>query len=1241
MAEQAQPTNQQLIGRAKSLYHEAVKETPPNRIKLDNLLDLLRAQPFILYAGMFDTAIEAAGAIVDSCPGGEKNEDDSLLILTPPAIWGWMAVEESVCRVPPNEWFDTTYPTYVVRFLELANRTLKYIESTPGQIVRRAVQALTRFWPELIHLCLKVDPNNLTWKQVYMNMRDIGADIHKLSTTSDDPILQVHLVKFEEIEATMFSEEPEMGPDHARGFIHINMIPTNHPYMDQSLLGSRGSAARQQLIQLLPDSDNLGLCNMTFVTALINSLVYLMNLRPQGCNIIVDRLMEWYGIINSSGTAMTNTQLAMIGKTLRISLLQLYTRPHMGVYSEILENILDSIGGAEWAALQDRLKREREKWERQKKARERSQMNKLMQQTHHSARWMPANAEDEENMADQPAPGADIRTHKPSAVSGEKRSASSRLKRQEDEEEENQSRMLEENAKRVKLDEVSMMVGEGANSQLLTSLSPGTETDRELEEQLKQSLPKSAFELPDMGEVSFDKRRELMTDAIKRVVEASSAVNKFIARNRLSTQSTINAAGAKTVLDNGLSTNAGVVEDAKLLLVRMISNCFTMSSDIIMFDDLEANDEDKMEVDDKPKEEAVDDSMWGELRKCTEGVLQSIIEKPRENYEVAILMLYELWMAVVISNPNISESENESEDVLMKDDSNISSASKAASAMYQHWCDSILHAMIRCSIEATRGQKPAQVVPEQNEATGEQQQQQQQQQVDTTDRLILDFVLEVPYILPKTISRIEVCLKSTETAALGYTTLDKVIASRPPVFKEGLKILLTYSCHSDQVTRIGCIKAVKKYYMASTESGLIEKGARASLRLGMENAKKKGEEMEAKIDHILNAPPAETEIKEDSDAMQISEEALERRKADIVKARVEGEKEIESSFVQPSELLLALCTRNMNLYLDVLKAYAESSQSVQAAIRRTVTPMLKAIANTPSKIIPVLSQLPPKSETLALRTIFVLSVEGPAIPSRDLVQAVIDLCDSGKLDGRALVFVTNGMTRDEVLARMGLFVKLYGLDAQKQLLKECFTRLTTSYMNRPSVLSPTELLMALNEVAKNDTSLPMDHLIGAVVTYESMKKPDDTPLFPTQVFSTVLKLLNETLQRQSSVSTSKDDGHHHRHRKSKKKVMEDVSPLTLVIAEVYHMARQGPPGLIISMMGKLIEGRVWEMNERVFISFVRCFYGLQPGSLGLIKSIPPDALKRIVTTKPELGPIVRDYVNKMPDSFKSKHKWLF
>ncbi|KAJ2081958.1 hypothetical protein H4R24_001937 [Coemansia sp. RSA 988] len=1213
------PTMQGLVGQAEQLYNEAVSETPPNRTKLDKLVDFLCANPPLLYNGFFAKALEAASIVVNVWHGeGDMQEDDNLAILTPPAAWGWMTMEETVCHAPPPELIETKYPQLALQFLEIANKTLEHINSTPAPIVRRAIQALTRFWPEIIRACTSRQSENPTWKELYEKMLSLAMAITQMSENTDDPALQIHLVKFLETEAAIFSPMPQTG-DSKHDTLSLENIPESHAYISKTMLARRGELALQQLMRLLPSSDHARLCNTSFITAIISSIVYLMNLRPQFCKDILDRLTDWYAIINSSEQTMTHLQLVIIGKALRISLLHLYTRRYMGAYSELLENTLDKIGGPEWAAWQEQQARERDRRMRQK-ARERDQIaRQQLMQGRHSARWVPAPEEGDEEMADQPAPGADgdfgavpppppgmpddmearmSASSRARGASGQKRLVRA-PKDDTDEDEEVQMRMLEENAKRVRLDDsvdvhskkVPPSMTEEERQQLVEKQQKAATVDKEMEAEMKSALLSvPQFSLPAIDNLTAEARAKLAEDAIVRVINGSQMLQKFIKHKRLLTGATIanrnNAQRGHTAsteamtsdaghfLANGLTTNSGVLEDGMIMLVRLVTNCYIMV--------VESNQVGE-------KETSMDKaSKWNEMHLCVEEILKDIVDAPRERYNLALTLLYEMWMAVAITDPELVNTPDKSK------------YEYTVLSLYLHWCERIFEAIVSDSIETTRNRAAAQKASSGEMLVNGMSQPPPQE----LDSLILDFIKEAPYIPSELLSKIEPCLKSPVTATLGFATLDQAIELRPPIFQAGLKILLTYSVHPDRATRIGCIRAVKKQYATSSVVEKIEKAAVASLKFGVDTAIAQSKEVEEKITRLFN------QVNETQDKRQTDSD-LAAKRIESLALRKQTDQIIDGTLVSHSELLLALSTKNTDLLQHVFGVYKTVPPAVQVAIRRMITPLVKSMVNTPGKIIPVLTKFPSGAETLALRIIFLLCADSSRVPPRELVLSVLSMCGTRNLDGNFVVFIVSGMERSEAVNSLPAIVKLLnGTEGPRTLVRESFTRLTTSYVGRPSILSPTELLIALHSDAASATG---NSAMEAITIYEAMRKPDGSPMYTTAVFEAALKLLVE---------------------------QENISPLMLQTADMYHRRRNGPTGTVVKLLHRLIERKVWDMADSVFEAFVKNFWTMQPGTLALIKLIPTDALKRIIECDHRLGTTIKEYVSKMPDKSRKTYKWL-
>ncbi|KAJ2504154.1 hypothetical protein H4217_009453, partial [Coemansia sp. RSA 1939] len=332
---------------------------------------------------------------------------------------------------------------------------------------------------------------------------------------------------------------------------------------------------------------------------------------------------------------------------------------------------------------------------------------------------------------------------------------------------------------------------------------------------------------------------------------------------------------------------------------------------------------------------------------------------------------------------------------------------------------------------------------------------------------------------PKAIGMVELCLKTPGAAALGFVTLEKAMELRAPIMKPCLDILLTYSVHPERTTRVGCIRAAKRFYTTSEHSQLIEKFALASMKRGMETASVVGRKMEETMKAIIDRPsepPIGSENNSggaenkdnNSDAnannSNKDENIMEKKKAEIMEVRKRGERDIDKTLLSHMELPLALCTRNLNLLLDLFADYARATLPVQIHVRKIITPLIRSVVSTPGKLVPVLQQFPAGAETAVVRIIAIMCVDGPQVPSKELVNGVLEMCEERKLGAEFVVFLAGGMEKPVLLQWLSPIVRL--LEKKEGgnvgLVSESFRRITTSFPGRPSVLSPTELLIALH-----------------------------------------------------------------------------------------------------------------------------------------------------------------------------------
>ncbi|KAJ1942776.1 hypothetical protein FBU59_003100, partial [Linderina macrospora] len=522
-------------------------------------------------------------------------------------------------------------------------------------------------------------------------------------------------------------------------------------------------------------------------------------------------------------------------------------------------------------------------------------------------------------------------------------------------------------------------------------------------------------------------------------------------------------------------------------------------------------------------------------------------------------------------------------------------------ALYNDWCerffDSILESATKTALAA---EQPAQVVPGAAEGAAAVPPANRQPQ---HDRLLFNYIVEAPSFPPSFISKFQECLVNPRTARMGIATLRDVIALRPPVRREGLRLLIANSSCLDSGIRTACIIAVKKHHGDHTLTPWMEKLALESFRDGLKSAAKQFEELDASVKDIENPPDHPMEGDETA---ATAAAAPEDPKALAAKARAQGESNIYERVLRRSQLFLALCTRNAALISKILEVYAESTPQVQAMIRFHIKPMVQSLSHNPAKVLPVLRTYPPGADPMVLRIVEVLTLH--TVPSKELVQTVIDIYLERKTSPRIIAFVLNGMTREQLARYLpDVVAMMNNTDPMGLVVAMAFERLTTSYQGRPSCMSPTELLVALHAKPVYETGIKSaEGAVGLCI--------DRDAVFSPQILAAAVKMLLE---------------------------QDEVSPLLLRTGILCHKKHRSTAGLINRMLNTLVERRVWQMQDDVWKGFVLCCFELLPATFKVMFALPYDRLKEAVEIEPRLVGPLQGYTSKLPrGSLRNQYKWL-
>ncbi|KAJ2129984.1 hypothetical protein IW136_005687, partial [Coemansia sp. RSA 678] len=387
--------------------------------------------------------------------------------------------------------------------------------------------------------------------------------------------------------------------------------------------------------------------------------------------------------------------------------------------------------------------------------------------------------------------------------------------------EENQIEMLEERTKRVKLDKeqeeivVSDMEIEVPEKELEVPdkelQQAAVENDSQIETEMQDALgSEPPFEMLAMDAMSPDTRQKHLVEAIRRVIRGSERLRKFIEHKRV--LHSIDAA-------NKPAPRSQALEENMVQQVQLVANCYLVFFEACRARHLPGNMGASTE--------------WSSMHACVEDILQYVVDAPQALYELAMVLLYELWMSVVTSDPELKCTPD-------KPDSEFS-----VLALYLRWCEHIFDAIVKHSVRlATQQAEPTSASQTANGSAVVPELTEEKPQTEPSE-LILAFIRDAPYILPSLLKKVAECLKSPSTAPLGLAVLETAIEIRPPTFITGLDILLEHAASPDRATRSGCIQVILKH--CSSRSSFLPRislAAKSHFVRGVRLAEKQSAELE-------------------------------------------------------------------------------------------------------------------------------------------------------------------------------------------------------------------------------------------------------------------------------------------------------------------------------------------------------------------------------------------------------------
>ncbi|KAL1686427.1 Symplekin tight junction protein C terminal-domain-containing protein [Schizophyllum commune] len=521
------------------------------------------------------------------------------------------------------------------------------------------------------------------------------------------------------------------------------------------------------------------------------------------------------------------------------------------------------------------------------------------------------------------------------------------------------------------------------------------------------------------------------------------------------------------------------------------------------------------------------------------------------------------------------------------------------------------------------------------------------------ERSFAKFLLDLPAVPPDVMDLLrDLCIEggSPNRVAVGFQTLRGFVIQRPSLRTDALTVLLELTTHPERKTRGPAINTVKLWVPAvHPMNSIVQSFALAVMRrlTRREESKTDGAssgdvEMQSPgIRHpngtspVDNAPPTDapspseanatspaespsnaqgTASNQDSnmDGVEEGEEREEPVQTPYLPERVTGEgPEAKPQVLQHVELLFALSVKVPELLDEIFDAYGQMDPAVQNVVQDLITPLIRSLGPSHSRLLTLLRTFPPHAEGLALRVLSIFTENGRPSPQlvaivKGLVAERQDLRE-GALAARFLIPVIGEMDKAEIIRYLPRIVSvLDGKAESKALVKSVFSSIVAQppqtfgmvSSNVPRVrhnemLTPAELMVLLHDSEKD---IGLQSAKEAITICFSM-----TDIYRSEILAVVIQQIMD----------------------------EPVLPVLFLrtVIQAVTTYKSLVPFVATTLLSRLITKKIWT-NAPLWEGFVRCAKVTAPISFGALLQLPKDQLRELVGKQPSLKAGLRDYVTK-------------
>ncbi|KOM41827.1 hypothetical protein LR48_Vigan04g202500 [Vigna angularis] len=427
-------------------------------------------------------------------------------------------------------------------------------------------------------------------------------------------------------------------------------------------------------------------------------------------------------------------------------------------------------------------------------------------------------------------------------------------------------------------------------------------------------------------------------------------------------------------------------------------------------------------------------------------------------------------------------------------------------------------------------------------------------------------------------------IRDIERVTQGLGAIWSLILGRPQNRQACLGIALKCAVHPQDEIRAKAIRLVtNKLFQLSYISGDVEKFATKMLLSAVEH--------EVSDTGLLQPGPGPTEHRAEAEVegpeistSEVSESTIsEDESARRAKPLIQNVPSISFSEAQRLiSLFFALCTKKPGLLQIVFNVYGQAPKIVKQAFHRHIPIVVRALGQSYSELLRIISDPPQGSENLLTLVLQILTQD--TSPSSDLISTVKRLYETKFRDVTILVPLLSSLSKQEVLP---IFPRLVGLPLEK--FQRALAHILQGSAHTGPALTPVEVLVAMHGIVPEKDGLALKKITDACSACFEQRT-----VFTQQVLA---KALNQ---------------------------MVDQTPLPLLFMRTVIQAIDAFPALVdfvMEILSKLVTRQVWRM-PKLWVGFLKCVYQTQPRSFHVLLQLPPQQLESALNRHANLrGPL--------------------